>query len=84
MGRGERVADAARGRGEHGRGPGLSRALGTPDTDFAAHVVRFMTEPSSRTYIINYSAGRELCRGYVDGDPAQFRRLLPSRSASAT
>ena len=48
--------------------------LRTPD--FAAHVVRFMTEPSSRTYIINYSAGRDLCRGYVDGDPAGFRRLL--------
>ena len=48
--------------------------LRTPD--FAAHVVRFMTEPSSRTYIINYSAGRELCRRYVDGDSSSFRRLL--------
>jgi hypothetical protein len=48
--------------------------LRTPD--FAAHVIRFMTEPSSRTYIINYSAGRDLCRGYVDGHPAGFRRLL--------
>jgi hypothetical protein len=48
--------------------------LRTPD--FAAHVVRFMTEPSSRTYILNYSAGRDLCRAYVDGDPARFRRLL--------
>ena len=49
-------------------------ALMTPD--FAAHVIRFLTEPSSRTYSINYSAGRELCRSYVDGDPGQFRRLL--------
>jgi hypothetical protein len=48
--------------------------LRTPE--FAAHVVRFMTEPSSRTYIVNYSAGRELCGAYVDGDPARFRRLL--------
>ena len=48
--------------------------LRTPE--FAAHVIRFMTEPSSRTYIVNYSAGRELCRGYVDGDSAGFRRLL--------
>ena len=48
--------------------------LRTPE--FAAHVVRFMTEPSSRTYIINYSAGRELCRRYVDGDSSSFRRLL--------
>ena len=31
MGRGQRVAHAARGRGEHGRGPGLPRALGPPD-----------------------------------------------------
>jgi hypothetical protein len=49
-------------------------ALMTPD--FATHVIRFITEPSSRTYIVNYSAGRELCRSYVDGDPGQFRRLL--------
>lgn len=49
---------------------GLMRA------DFAAHVIRFITEPSSRTYAINYSAGRELCRSYVAGDPSRFRRLL--------
>jgi len=48
--------------------------LMTPD--FAAHVVRFLTEPTSRTYAINYSAGRDLCRAYVDGDPSRFRRLL--------
>jgi hypothetical protein len=44
--------------------------------EFAAHVVRFITEPSSRTYIVTYSAGRELCRGYVNGDAARFRSLL--------
>ena len=49
-------------------------ALMTPD--FAAHVIRFLTEPSSRTYAINYSAGRDLCRAYVAGDPGRFRRLL--------
>jgi hypothetical protein len=48
--------------------------LMTPD--FATHAIRFLNEPSSRTYAINYSAGRELCRSYVDGDPGQFRRLL--------
>jgi hypothetical protein len=42
----------------------------------AAHVIRFITEPSSRTYIVNYSAGRDLCRAYVGGDPGRFRRLL--------
>jgi hypothetical protein len=48
--------------------------LRTPE--FAAHVIRFISEPSSRTYILNYSAGRELCRAYVGGDPGRFRRLL--------
>ncbi len=42
----------------------------------AAHVVRFITEPTTRTYIVTYSAGHELCRAYVAGDPERFRRLL--------
>jgi hypothetical protein len=42
----------------------------------AAHVIRFLTEPTSRTYIVTYSAGRELCRSYVAGEPERFRRLL--------
>jgi hypothetical protein len=42
----------------------------------AAHVIRFLTEPTSRTYISAYSAGRELCRSYVAGDPERFRHLL--------
>ena len=42
----------------------------------AAHLIRFLTEPTSRTYIITYSAGRELCRSYVAGEPERFRRLL--------
>ncbi len=42
----------------------------------ATHLIRFITEPSQRTYIITYSAGRELCRSYVAGDPERFRRLL--------
>jgi hypothetical protein len=65
---------------ENGRSADDARAYlerwGLRTPDFAAHVIRFITEPSSRTYIINYSAGRELCRGYVDGDSANFRRLL--------
>jgi hypothetical protein len=48
--------------------------LMTPD--LAAHVVRFLTQPTSRTYILTYSAGRELCRSYVAGEPKRFRRLL--------
>ena len=44
--------------------------------EIAAHVVRFITEPTSRTYVMNYPAGRQLCRSYVAGDPERFRRLL--------
>jgi hypothetical protein len=44
--------------------------------EVAAHVIRFLREPSSRTYIVTYPAGRELCRAWVGGDPARFRRLV--------
>lgn len=49
-------------------------ALMTPK--WAAHLIRFLTEPTSRTYVITYPAGRELCRSYVAGEPERFRRLL--------
>jgi hypothetical protein len=42
----------------------------------AAHTIRFLIQPTSRTYVMNYSAGRELCRSYVAGEPERFRRLL--------
>jgi hypothetical protein len=48
--------------------------LMTPE--WSAHMIRFFTEPTSRTYIITYSAGRDLCRSYVAGEPERFRRLL--------
>ena len=44
--------------------------------ELAAHVIRFVTEPTARTYIFTYPAGRELCRSYVAGEPERFRRLL--------
>lgn len=44
--------------------------------DQAKHSVRFVVGPTWRAYVITYSAGRDLCRAYVGGDPAQFRRLL--------
>jgi hypothetical protein len=49
-------------------------ALLTPK--LAAHLIRFLTEPTSRTYVMNYPAGRELCHSYVAGEPERFRRLL--------
>jgi hypothetical protein len=42
----------------------------------AAHMIRFFREPTSRTYVVTYPAGGELCGAYVAGDPARFRRLL--------
>jgi hypothetical protein len=49
-------------------------ALLTPE--WTAHMLRFFTAPTSRTYIVSYPAGRELCNSYVAGDPERFRRLL--------
>jgi hypothetical protein len=42
----------------------------------AAHIIRFMRAPTTRTYVVNYSAGRNLCRAYVGDDLDRFRRLL--------
>ena len=44
--------------------------------DRAQHTIRFVTDPTWRAYVINYSAGGELCRSWVDGDPARFARLV--------
>jgi hypothetical protein len=49
-------------------------ALDTPEE--AAHGVRFVSGPTWRAYAITYSAGGELCRSWVDGDPSRFVRLL--------
>jgi hypothetical protein len=42
----------------------------------AAQMVRFVTDPTWRAYVVNYSAGRELCADWVGGDGARFARLL--------
>lgn len=42
----------------------------------AAQAVRFVTDPTWRAYAVTYSAGQELCRGYVGDDPARYRTLL--------
>jgi hypothetical protein len=44
--------------------------------ELSAHAIRFLREPTSRTYVVNYPAGKELCDAYVAGDPARFHRLL--------
>jgi len=48
--------------------------LMTPER--SAHAIRFLREPTSRTYILTYSAGREVCERWVGGDLQRFRRLL--------
>ncbi len=42
----------------------------------ASRNVRFVVDPTWRAYAINYSAGHDLCRAWVGGDPARFVRLL--------
>ncbi|HEU0334986.1 MAG TPA: hypothetical protein VFR43_00440 [Gaiellaceae bacterium] len=49
-------------------------SLSSPER--AAHSVQFLLDRTWRAYVITYSAGRDLCRAYVDGDAARFRTLL--------
>jgi hypothetical protein len=49
---------------------------GLMSPELAAHMVRYITEPTQRTYVMTLSAGRELCRAYVAGEPERFCRLL--------
>jgi hypothetical protein len=44
--------------------------------DQAKHSVSFATDPTWRAYVVTYSAGRDLCRAYVNGDRARFTKLL--------
>ncbi|HEX5994621.1 MAG TPA: hypothetical protein VFY84_05710 [Jiangellales bacterium] len=49
---------------------------GLMSPDLAAHLIRFMTDRTSRTYVMTYPAGYELCSRYVSGDRDRFRELL--------
>ena len=42
----------------------------------AAHMVRFVTDPTWRAYTVTYTAGETLCRAFVGGDRSRFVRLL--------
>ena len=42
----------------------------------ASKAVEFMSDPTWRAYMSCYVEGLPLCRGFVDGDPTRFRRLL--------
>jgi hypothetical protein len=49
---------------------------GLMTSQLADHIIRVLNQPTSRTYIVTYPAGRKLCRAYVAGEPERFRRLL--------
>jgi hypothetical protein len=65
---------------EDGAGEAETRAyverwgLMTPER--SAHLIRFLREPTSRSYVLTYAAGREACERWVGGDLQRFRRLL--------
>jgi hypothetical protein len=52
------------------------REHGLLSPEQAAHTVRFVSDATWRSYVVCYSAGRELCEAWVGGDPARFRTLL--------
>jgi len=52
------------------------RRWGLMTPELAAHLLRFITEPTSRSYVMNYPAGLDLCGSYVAGEAERFRRLL--------
>jgi hypothetical protein len=49
-------------------------ALLTPE--WADHMLRFFKEPTSRSYVLTYAAGRDLCRAYITRVADGFTRLL--------
>lgn len=55
---------------------GYLERWGLVGAELSAHAVRFLREPTSRTYVLTYPAGLELCRAYVAGRPERFRHLL--------
>ncbi len=53
------------------------------DRPRAEKAVQFQTDPTWRAYISCYVEGLPLCRRFVDGDPARFRRLLTEQLTPA-
>ena len=79
-GRSPTSAGTSRSHSHAGRlGGGGDRVLdevGAHSRKRAQQTVRFITDPLWRAYITTYSAGYDLCRNWVAGDPARFKRLL--------
>ncbi len=51
--------------------------------DRAAKHIQFVTDPTWRSYVFNYSSGERLVGDWVDGDRARFRRLLTEQLTPA-
>jgi hypothetical protein len=49
----------------------------------AAKHVEFVTDQWGRAYIRTYTDGYDLCRRWVAGDPARFKRLLTEQLTPA-
>jgi hypothetical protein len=46
------------------------------DRQLVDHLIRFFREETSRTYVVTYAAGHDLCGAYVAREPNGFQRLL--------
>ena len=49
----------------------------------AEQSLRFITDPLWRSYVTTYTAGYDLCRDFVAGDPERFKRLLTEQLTPA-
>jgi hypothetical protein len=49
----------------------------------AENSVRFLADPLWRSYATTYDDGERICKAWVDGDPARFRRLLTEQLTPA-
>jgi hypothetical protein len=49
----------------------------------AEKAVEFLVDPTWRAYVFCYIEGLRLCRKYVSGDPARFRRLVTEQVTTA-
>lgn len=49
----------------------------------AQHNVEFINHPVWRAYVSTYTDGYRVCRDWVDGDPARFKRLLTEQLSPA-
>ena len=49
----------------------------------ATQAMKFIADPIWRSYVTTYEDGYELCRAWVDGDPARFKRLLTEQLTPA-